>query len=130
MAKSFFLLIVLSFSLLVSCEKEEIERDEVCDVRGVYFGTSASSSGATSTLAYNLEDNNFARGSVTLGGTFVTFGGYRNTCDSVILSVRYTTNNSYYILRGKLLENRTKLAGTYINLTTPSDNGTFSMTKQ
>ena len=134
MAKSYFLFVLFFVSIFISCTKTKIERvveqPIVCDVKGVYFGTSASSTGATSTLAYYLEDNNFARSSVTLGGSFVTFGGYRNTCDSVIISVRYTSNNSYYLLKGKLLENRTKLSGTFVNLTTPTDNGTFMMTKQ
>src|SRR6185436_10982897 len=59
----------------------------VCDVRGVYVGNSKASTGATSTTVYRLEENNFAISSVTLESPNVTFGGYRNTCDSIFISV-------------------------------------------
>lgn len=116
--------------IFISCTKEQATpAATVCDVRGTYSGTNLSSTGASTTLTYKLQDNNFAVGSVTPSGAGVTFGGYRNTCDSVILSVYYSGNSSYYLLQGKLLNNRTTIAGTFKNLTTPTDFGTFSISK-
>jgi hypothetical protein len=136
MRKKILALSIFTIVCAISCTKTETqtvtvtEQPVVCDVKGVYSGSSVSTTGAASSTVYYLEDNNFAKGSTSVGGTFVTFGGYRNTCDSVILSVRYTSNSSYYLLKGKLLDNKTKISGTFVNLTTPSDNGTFALIKQ
>jgi hypothetical protein len=123
----------VSFIQLTGCKKDaEIittPATPVCDVKGTYSGTNLASTGASSTLTYKLQDNNFAVGSVTPTGAAVTFGGYRNTCDSVILSVYYAGNSSYYLLQGKLLNNGTTISGSFKNLTTPSDFGTFSISK-
>ena len=102
-----------------------------CDIRGIYSGTSTASTGASGTMTYQLLDNNFAVSSVTPTGTVVTFGGYRNTCGSVIMSVYYTSNSSYYLLQGKLLTSgtTTAISGTFKNLTIPSDYGTFRIVK-
>jgi hypothetical protein len=123
---------VLALAFFTACEKENDDNPttpEVCDVKGTYAGSSTTTVGTTA-LAYKLEDNNFAIGYVTLAGGAVTFGGYKNTCDSVYISVHYSGNNSYYLLKGKFSNNRTTLAGTVNNLTTPSDFGTFTLTKQ
>lgn len=115
---------------LGGCKKDETTpTTPVCDVEGVYTGTSTTSTGTVSPMTYRLQDNNFALSSLTPTGPIVTFGGYRNTCDSVFISVYYTTNNSYYVLQGKLLNNKTNITGTYSNLTTPSDFGTFTISK-
>jgi len=117
---------------ITSCKKASAEPNTpttTCDVRGIYSGANLASTGASSTIAYNLQDNNFAVGSITPASPAVTFGGYRNTCDSVILSVYYTGNSSYYLLEGKLSNNRTTISGTFKNLTTPSDYGTFTISK-
>jgi len=135
--KTFLFPICFSFSLVVlvtsimSCTKETIVNQvaTVCDVRGTYSGTNLSSTGLASTLSYTLQDNNFAVGRVTPTGAAVTFGGYSNTCDSVIISVRYASNNSYYLLKGKILNNGTTISGTFNNLTTTSDFGTFVISK-
>jgi hypothetical protein len=120
----------VAFVQLIGCKKAtEIITTTVCDVRGTYSGTNLASTGASSTLTYKLQDNNFAVGSVTPTGAAVTFGGYRNTCDSVILSVYYAGNSSYYLLQGKLLNNGATISGSFKNLTTPSDFGTFSISK-
>jgi len=119
-------------SFLFACKKDNTPTDTtptICDVQGTYSGTTLSSSGVLNTQTYRLKNNNFAVGSVTSTGPSVTFGGYRNTCDSVYLSVYYPTNSSYYLLQGKLLNNKSTITGTYSNLTTPSDFGTFTMTK-
>ncbi len=102
----------------------------VCNIIGVYSGTSKASTGATSTLVYKLKHNNFAVSSLNLESANVTFGSYTNTCDSVFISVYYTTNASYYELKGELKNNKTVISGTYQNLTTPSDYGTFNIVKQ
>lgn len=127
---STIILFVIALIVFVSCKKEQTSPTAtVCDVKGTYSGTNLSSTGASTTLTYKLQDNNFAVGSVTPTGAGVTFGGYRNTCDSVILSVYYAGNNSYYLLQGKLSNNRATIAGTFKNLTTPTDFGTFSISK-
>lgn len=102
----------------------------VCDAKGNYAGTATSSTSVNSPLVYKLQENNFALGGVTLAGATTTFGGYRNTCDSVIISSWYNGNGSYYLLKGKFTINRTVLSGTFNNLTTPTDFGTFTLTKQ
>ena len=126
------LLFLLLFPCIHSaCKKEKtVAPVPQCDVKGTYAGTATASGGGSSPIAYQLRENNFAVGSVTVGGQPTTFGGYRNTCDSVIISSFYGGNNSYYLLKGILTNNRTVLSGTFSNLTTPGDFGTFTMNKQ
>jgi hypothetical protein len=128
-ATSFLIAAFLTFVAISSCEKEDITPPATCDVRGTYTGTNLSSTGVSSSATYKLQDNNFALGSVTPNGAGVTFGGYRNTCDSVILSVYYSSNTSYYLLQGKLSNNRTTISGTFKNLTNTADFGTFTLSK-
>jgi hypothetical protein len=119
--------------LFTGCDKEE---DDIptpateCDVKGTYAGTVTASGGGSSPAVYSLRENNFTVGSVTIGGAATTFGGYRHTCDSVILSTWYNANTSYYLLKGAFSNNRTVISGTFQNLTTTSDFGTFTFTKQ
>jgi hypothetical protein len=127
-----FMLFAFCMSILIGCKKDDTTNNTtttVCDVKGTYSGTSLSSLGVTSTQTYRLQDNNFAVGSVTPAGASVTFGGYKNTCDSVYLSVYYTSNSSYYLLQGILSNNKNTISGSYANLTTPADHGTFTITK-
>jgi hypothetical protein len=123
----------LVISLLnLSCKKEsEIPPTTatVCNVKGTFSGTSTRSTGVVSAMTYQLQDNNFAVGTITPTGNAVTFGGYRNTCDSVFISSYFTSNSNYYLLKGKLLNSGTTITGTYNNLTTTSDFGTFSISK-
>lgn len=116
---------------MTSCKKASAQPNSptTCDVKGIYSGTNLASTGASSTIAYNLQDNNFAVGSLTTADPAVTFGGYRNTCDSVFLSVYYTGNSCYYLLEGKLSNSGTTISGTFKNLTITSDYGTFTMSK-
>jgi len=126
-----FILAILIFVLVIwSCKKDEVSNpnNTTCDVKGTYTGTGFASTGGSSPLTYKLQDNNFAIGTVTPTGAAVTFGGYRNTCDSVILSVYYTSNSSYYLLQGKLSNNGLTISGTFKNLTT-SEFGTFTISK-
>ena len=124
--KSFLLSSILIY--LISCEKDTVTPEpQTCNVKGIYSGTSTPAVGNPSPITYNLKDNNFAVGSVTPAGSATTFGGYRNTCDSVIMSVIYISNSSYYLLQGKISGNI--ISGTFKNLNTPSDIGTFTMTK-
>ena len=102
----------------------------ICDVKGVYVGTTASHDGNSGLLVYKLQENNFAVSSLTVDGPNVTFGGYSNTCDSVFISVYYTGNNDYYLLKGRLKNHKTVISGTFQNLTETSDYGTFNITKQ
>ena len=81
-------------------------------------------------MTYILKKDDFAVGSVNLGGPIVTYGAYENTCDSVIISSWYSINGDYYSLKGKLSNNQTVISGKYYNLTLTSDSGSFSMTKQ
>lgn len=129
-----FLLSFVVFSLLlfqfVSCSKEDpINNDVVCELRGTFTGSGTSHLGNSSYSSYTFQDNNFVDGKEAAGEPYVTFGGYRNTCDSVIMSVYYTTNSSFYILKGKFSNNRNTISGTFNNLTTPTDYGTFTISK-
>jgi hypothetical protein len=105
----------------------------LCNVQGTYTGlatasASASTAGLSTTESYSLESDNLAVGYA--GSSAVTFGGYTNTCDSVIISSYYTTIGSYYLLKGVLSDNKMTLSGTYQNLTVTTDFGTFSFNKQ
>src|SRR5437868_13345175 len=97
---AFITLCVISMLLpgISSCKKETTYVNNItdtfcptnCNIKGTYTGTSTASTGATSIGTYNLLDNNFVTGSEPAsGGVPVTFGGYRNTCDSVIMSVYF-----------------------------------------
>ena len=137
MKKLLFSTVVLAcFTLTVflfqatGCKKtNEKPPAAVCDVRGFYTGANLSSKNESSPITYDLRDNNFAVGGVTANTPAVTFGGYRNTCDSVILSVYYTGGNAYYLLQGKLSSDKKTISGNFKNLTNTLDYGTFTMSK-
>jgi hypothetical protein len=109
--------------------RDTVYYDVVCPLRGTYTGSGTSHLGNSSYSEWSFRDNNFVAGKEAPGGTYVTFGGYRNTCDSVIMSVYYNTNASFYLLKGKFSNNRNTITGTFNNLTTPSDYGTFTVSK-
>lgn len=100
-----------------------------CEVKGIYTGTGTATTGQYTTLVYNFLENNFVKGGTRLSSPYVTFGGYRNTCDSVFLSVYYTANDCYYLLEGKLSNSANTINGTFKNLTIPSNTGTFILNK-
>jgi hypothetical protein len=126
-----FVIGTVSFTTLLSgCNKDDDDDNNVtCTVSGSYSGTSLSNNGVTSAMAYSFQENNFAVGRVMESDEAVSFGGYRNTCDSVVWSVYYTTNSSYYTLKGKFSNNKNTISGTYNNLTTPADFGVFTISK-
>jgi len=132
--KSISIFLFLSLTIFISCDKDDDggtnNTPPVCDVKALYAGTGIASTGASTTMVYQLRDNNFAVGYVSVGGAAVTFGGYRNTCDSVIISSYYTGNGSYYLLKGILNASKTVISGTFQNQTNTLDFGTFSITKQ
>jgi hypothetical protein len=129
---SFFLGIislVIVFFQISSCQKTNVETPTpVCDVTGKYTGTSIDN-GKPSPMTYDLRTNDFAVGSAAPTDPAVSFGSYTNTCDSVIMTVYYTLNSDYYLLRGKLLNNKTTISGTFYNLTLLSDSGTFTISR-
>ena len=99
----------------------------LCNVQGTYSGVAtasanASTAGQSTTESYILGSDNLAVG---YGGSnaAVTFGGYTNTCDSIIISSYYTSSSSYYLLKGVLSDNKMTLSGTYQNLTVTTDFG-------
>ena len=100
-----------------------------CTVKGVFTGEAKSSSGVVSQMTYDFRDNNLAVGMSSPTGTAVTFGGFKASCDSVYISVCYTGNMSYYLLKGKFSEDHNIITGTYQNKVTISDKGTFLVTR-
>jgi hypothetical protein len=132
--KTWLILVAFGALLGAACKKENNDPDPSpdggCPLRGTFVGTSTKSTGTTAAAIYTFHENNFATGKETTTGPDKTFGGYQNNCDSVYISVYYQTLNSYYLLKAKLLNNMTRISGTYNNLTTPSDFGTFVMDKQ
>ncbi|MBL0133472.1 MAG: hypothetical protein IPP79_05395 [Chitinophagaceae bacterium] len=58
-----------------------------CNIQGTFTGTSTSSTGISAQMTYRLLDNNLAVGLAPITNASVTYGGYKNTCDSVYLSV-------------------------------------------
>jgi hypothetical protein len=138
-------LVFFSQLAITSCTKDKavtvrdtttiIDTPAVCNVQGTYTGmvaaaANASTAGQSGTQSYALGSDNLAVCYIGTPPVAVTFGGYTNTCDSVIISAYYTGNSSYYVLKGALSNNMTIISGTYQNLTTTTDFGTFSFTKQ
>ena len=132
--KHWLLLVALLAFSIAGCKKDNDDPDPSpdggCPLRGTFVGSSTRSVGGTSPIIYTFLENNFATGKETTTGPDKTFGGYKNNCDSVYISVYYQTLNSYYLLKGKFENNMTRISGSYNNLTTPTDLGTFVMDKQ
>ena len=96
---------------------------------GTYTGSSINALGGSGIVTYNFLANNFATSSVRPTDPIVTYGGYRYTSDSIFISVYYTSSNSYYLLKGKFLNNSNTINGVFQNLTHLEDYGTFTMSK-
>lgn len=103
--------------------------DEICPVRGLYVGTSFANGGGSSNSIYTFHENNYVVGRHEVNQGGVSFGGYRATCDSVIWKVYYTVNQKEYLLKGKFSNNGNTISGSFQNLGTASDFGTFTMNK-
>jgi hypothetical protein len=98
---------------------------------GTIIGTSPANNGIIAPVVYQFMDNNFLRGASTLSNPWVSFGGCRVTCDSVIWNSYNTINSGYYIHKGRFSNNRTVISGTWINLNNPTiDYGNLTVNKQ
>jgi hypothetical protein len=117
----------------MSCKKDDTTTpttDPVCIAKGSYVGTYTNQNNQSASFAYILGDNNFVTGGSTLAATPNAFGGYSNTCDSLKMQTYNTINSSYYYFAGKFSANKVIVTGIYKNLTTTSEVGTFTLTKQ
>lgn len=128
-----FFMVFLFLSVL-SCSKENTQVDNntelICDAKGSYSGTFTNQFGQSASHAYILSDYNFTTGAANLISSPTAFGSYSNTCDSIKIKLLNTINTSYYYFAGKFSNNRTTITGIYKNLTTPSETGPFTLTKQ
>jgi hypothetical protein len=117
-----------------SCKKADSQTttpcDQVCNVKGTYSGTFTNQLNSTSTFVQVLKDNNFTTGGATVNVAPTSFGGYRNTCDSLIINSWNSINDNYYSIEGKFSSDKTTITGIYKNLTTTSEVGTFTLQKQ
>lgn len=122
----------VSLLFLAGCDKDDDTKTEptTCDAKGSYSGTYTNYLNQTASFAYVLASDNFAYGSGTLTAPPTAFGGYSNTCDSLRLRTWNSVNGNYYLFLGKFSSNRTTVTGTYKNLTTTSETGTFTLNKQ
>lgn len=98
---------------------------------GTAVGTSPANNGITVSLLYNFGDNNFFRVASPANNPYAGFGGYRVTCDSIIIVSYNTLNSGYYLVSAKFSNNRNSFAGTWVNQNNPSvDYGTLALNKQ
>jgi hypothetical protein len=127
-----FAVIVISVSLwLSSCKKNnEPAQTNNCNPKGSYTGTYTNQFGQSGNQAVILSDDNFVTSGATLSVTPNAFGSYSNTCDSIKIKLWNSINSSYYFFAGKFSNNRTTITGIYKNLTTTSETGPFTLTKQ
>ena len=124
-----FILFSIAFISWTNNKADSRKSYDDCTVKGVFTGEAKSSGGVTSQMTYDFRDNNLAIGMSSPTGSAVTFGGYKASCDSVYISVCYTGNMSYYLLKGKFSEDHNIITGTYQNKVTISDKGTFSISR-
>ena len=124
-----FILLSIVFISWTSKKPNVTKYYDECTVKGVFTGEAKSSNGVVSQMTYDFRDNNLAIGMSSPTGSAVTFGGYKASCDSVYISVCYTGNMSYYLLKGKFSEDHNIITGTYQNKVTTTDKGTFSITR-
>lgn len=107
---------------------DTVDYDNVCPLRGLYVGTNTQSTGEVSNSIYTFYENHFAIGQETLNGPATSWSGFRNTCDSVIMSVYYSRNKSYYVLKGKISPDKNTISGTYAT-SDGAFHGVFTMSK-
>jgi hypothetical protein len=127
-----FILSGILLLVILSCTKDETPAPapEVCDVKGIYTGIGTDRFNTLITMTYEFMENNYVAASGTLTDDDNAFGGYRNTCDSVVWNAHNNINNHKYLYKAALSDNRTKLKGTYQDLDNPVDIGTLDLTKQ
>jgi hypothetical protein len=125
-----FVSIILA-QFIYGCKKETtVPAAVTCDVKGTYSGTWTNHLGNTGTFAYVLKADNFTTGSASLSAATTAAGSYWNSCDSLKLYTFNFINSSYYYFEGKFSADRSTVSGIYKNLTTPSETGTFTLSKQ
>jgi hypothetical protein len=128
------LLFISAILLIVffSCTKETTPAPSTpgCDVTGTYTGTAKDRFNTQFANTYKFFSNNYVSASAALTDPENAFGGYRNTCDSIIWNAHNNINNHKYLYKCVLSSNRTKLTGVYQDLDNPIDIGTLDLSKQ
>ncbi len=129
--RKIFLIPVSLLLIFLSCKKETLPPDEItCDVKGVYAGTAKDRFNTVFPNVYRFFANNYITSSTTLVAPENAFGGYRNTCDSIVWNAHNNINNHLYVYKCVLTNNKTKLTGTYRDVDDPINIGTLDLTKQ
>jgi hypothetical protein len=99
-------------------------------VKGSYFGTYTNQYLQSASFAYTLADHNFMCGVKDLSSKPTAFGSYSGNFESMEMKTWNSINNNYYAFKGKFSKDRNAITGTYQNLTTTSEHGTFKLEKQ
>lgn len=133
MSKKFLTVLITGIAIMTlfqisSCSKDDDSPEPVCTIAGAYTGTFTNAGGG-GVFTYVFKGNNYVEGSVKPTDPVVTYGGYRNTCDSLFISSRYIANGHYYIFEGKFSNNRNTITGTYKNLSVANETGPFILNK-
>lgn len=99
-------------------------------VKGSYFGTYTNQYSKSGGFAYTLTDHNFMSGAKDLFSPPTAFGSYSGNFENMEMKTWNSINNNYYSFKGKFSKDRKSISGTYQNLTTTSEHGTFTLVKQ
>lgn len=99
-------------------------------INGSYFGTYTNQYLQSASFAYTLTDHNFMSGAKDLSSEPTAFGSYSGNFENMEMKAWNSINNSYYSFKGKYSKDRKSITGTYQNLTTTSEHGTFKLVKQ
>ena len=105
-------------------------RTETGIIQGSYLGTYTNQYAQSASFAYTLADHNFMSGSADLSSPPTAFGSYSDNGDAVQMNTWNSINRNYYAFRGRFSEDKHTIVGTYQNLTTPSEHGTFKLVKK
>ena len=99
-------------------------------INGSYFGTYTNQYLQSGSFAYTLTDHNFMSGGKDLSSDPTAFGSYSGNFNGMEMKTWNSINNNYYSFKGKFSKDRKSITGTYQNLTTTSEHGTFKLVKQ
>jgi hypothetical protein len=99
-------------------------------INGSYFGTYTNQYLQSGSFAYTLTDHNFTSGAKDLSTKPTAFGSYSGNFGDMEMKTWNSINNNYYSFKGKFSEDKKSITGTYQNLTTTSEHGTFKLVKQ
>ena len=105
-------------------------RTETGIIEGSYSGTYTNQFSQSASFAYTLADHNFMSGAADLSSPATAFGSYAGSGTDLNMNTWNSINRSYYAFQGKLPPNRDTIVGTYQNLTTTSEHGTFKLVKR